>query len=221
MQRFHQVVLWLIPLLGGLVGVFSREFSLLVRIARGLLFVATASWMLNAYWRKGVGLHLSPSGVTSRGFFFTRSAPWTEIATCRVFDDVRLFGQVVTFAVQPGTSRREIRSPTLRNGAETLVREYLRTLGLQSLLRDRPPTVYAQFTTTELLEHDPVESLRSVRRAAVGDRLIRVRALTDGFRAETTDQSGKRLVRTGEVRATLAEATHDAIQHVAAVRAEG
>lgn len=67
---------------------------------------------------------------------------------------------------------------------------------------------------------DPVESLRSVRRATVGRWWVQVRPWTSGFRAEAHTISGPPSVWAGELRRTLGQATDDAIAMIAELRQE-
>lgn len=67
---------------------------------------------------------------------------------------------------------------------------------------------------------DPVESLRSVRRATVGRWWVQVRPWTSGFRAEAHTITGPPSVWAGELRRTLAQATDDAVAMIAELRQE-
>jgi hypothetical protein len=67
---------------------------------------------------------------------------------------------------------------------------------------------------------DPVESLRTVRRAMVGRWWVQVRPWSPGFRAEAHTLRGPQGVWAGEWRPTLGEATDDAIAMIAELRQE-
>lgn len=62
-----------------------------------------------------------------------------------------------------------------------------------------------------LQDHDPFESIASVRRAAVGHAMVRVHVLDVGFRAAVEDARTGTIRRSGEIRPTLAAAIGDAI----------
>ena len=66
----------------------------------------------------------------------------------------------------------------------------------------------------------PEESLRSVRRAQVGRWWMQLRPWSPGFRAEAHTISGPPGVWAGELRATLREATDDAIAMIEQLRHE-
>lgn len=51
-----------------------------------------------------------------------------------------------------------------------------------------------------------------MRRAQVGRWWLQIRPLDDGFQAQANTMTGPPAVWAGPVRATLAEATHDAIE---------
>jgi hypothetical protein len=65
------------------------------------------------------------------------------------------------------------------------------------------------------------ECLRSVRKATVGRWWMRVRPVDDGFRAEAHTMRGPPGVWAGERRATLAEATDDAVAMIGVLRQQG
>jgi hypothetical protein len=65
---------------------------------------------------------------------------------------------------------------------------------------------------------NPVESLRTVRRAMVGRWWVQVRPWSPGFRAEAHTLSGPHGVWAGEWRPTLGEATDDAIAMIEELR---
>lgn len=72
---------------------------------------------------------------------------------------------------------------------------------------------------------DPEECLRTVRRATLGRWWLQVKpvAVDDGygFQAQAHTMRGEPGLWAGEVRATLAEATGDAVEAVAFLRAHG
>ena len=66
---------------------------------------------------------------------------------------------------------------------------------------------------SDLSEFDPEESIRSIRRAAVGGLVIRIEPTGDQFRVVTVDHTGD-LVRESTSISDLKSATDTAIEHI-------
>lgn len=183
-----------------------------------LTCVIAALWFFVHRFRRGVGLLLTPTELTAKGVFITRSSPWSDVSHVTIQRNPRLY-PAATFFSRPELHAWEITSPPMTSDSTHEVGPYLERHGLAHLLRQPSDTATRPLPTTDSLRpYDPVEALRSIRRATVGDHIIRVRALPDGFRAETTDHAGTDVLRKGELRSTLAAATEDAIAQVELAR---
>jgi hypothetical protein len=185
----------------------------------GMLTCATAvAWFMVRRFRRGVGLLLTPTELTAKGVFITRSSPWSDVSHVTIGRNRRLY-PAATFFSRPELHAWEITSPPMTIDSTREVGPYLERHGLGHLLRQPSNPATKPFPTTDSLRpYDPVEALQSIRRATVGDRVIRVRALADGFRAETTDHAGTEVFEVGNLRSTLAAATDDAILQVELAR---
>ncbi len=183
-----------------------------------LTCVIAALWFFVHRFRRGVGLLLTPTELTAKGVFITRSSPWSDVSHVTIPRTPRLY-PAATFFSRPELHAWEITSPPMTSDSTHEVGPYLERHGLAHLLRQPSDTATRPLPTTDSLRpYDPVESLRAVRRATVGEHIVRVRALPDGFRAETSGHTGTEVVRSGKLRSTLAAATEDAIAQVELAR---
>jgi hypothetical protein len=155
-----------------------------------LTCVIAALWFFVHRFRRGVGLLLTPTELTAKGVFITRSSPWSDVSHVTIRRTPRLYPAATLFS-RPELHEWEITSPPMTSDSTHEVGPYLERHGLAHLLRQPSDTATRPLPTTDSLRpYDPVEALRSIRRATVGDHIVRVRALPDGFRAETTDHAG-------------------------------
>ncbi len=80
----------------------------------------------------------------------------------------------------------------------------------------------SQLPNLRLGDEPPEESLRTVRRATVGRWWLQVKPLLEGgFQAQSHTLRGEPGVWAGPVRATLAQATDDAIEVIEYLRLHG
>lgn len=156
------------------------------------------------------------------GFTFHSMVRHTHVG----LDDVRFVRsspladeQFVRMEVHGGD--RTLPAWTLRQEDWVAVKDALARLA-PTIAIDPPPPRPIRVAADAALRtgDDPVESLRTVRRAMIGRWWVQVRPWSPGFRAEAHTLRGPQGVWAGEWRPTLAEATDDAIAMIGELRTD-
>lgn len=203
----------------GVAMVVGAGVPLGLRVLGVALVVASAvvGWRI---WRRP-GMLVTSTGAVLRGVWSTRTVSWTDVAAISSeWGATRMAsGWFVSFDMRPGRSRVWLGVPVVGWDAG-LLRDHLRRHAPEVLVnpeepwRDRFGRWHGEFH-----EFEPTESIRTVRRAAVGPYVIRVEPSGDGFRAVTTDPAGV-VVRESSVYADLTSATEAALEQIRQAQSE-
>lgn len=174
-----------------------------------------------AFWRWREGLVLTRIGLERRRLLRTRRVPWADIvalvATCRSSDphdgyDLRL----VTW---PHAERARLGGTTLPERCVVALRTFVAQHGVDVGVEiTRPRDDERRTWHRELRGASPEESLRAVRRAAVGPWLVRVVVGNATFQAVVEDAHTSAVRERGPVRSTLAAAIDDGVAMIADLR---
>lgn len=162
-------------------------------------------------------LIIDSAGLTYTKRFRTQRMPFGAVRVVRT--GARADGRLVQVRVE--TSDGSVPVWTFRRHDWAVVKDAIERVS-PSLPIDPPPSTPRRLAADAALRTgaDPTESLRSVRRATVGRWWVQVRPWTPGFRAEAHSLAGPPAVWAGELRATLSEATDDAIAMIDEFRRE-
>lgn len=173
---------------------------------------------LVALWRWREGLVLTRVGLERRRLLRTRRVPWTDIvalvATGRSADahdgyDLRL----VTW---PHAKRRRLGATPLPERCVVALRTFVNQHGIDVGVEvTRPRDDERRTWHRELRGASPEESLRAVRRAAVGPWLVRIVVGNATFQAVVEDAHTSAVRERGPVRTTLVAAIDDGVAMIA------
>lgn len=160
-------------------------------------------------------LTVGADGVTFHSGLRTRRVSLADIRFLRSLPGA---GEA-SVRVQVSVSDRTLPTWTLRDDDWLAVKDALSRLAPTLAIDPPPPRPIRVAADAALRTGDnPVESLRTVRRAMIGRWWVQVRPWSPGFRAEAHTLRGPQGVWAGEWRATLGEATDDAIAMIEELR---
>ena len=178
--------------------------------------ILAADWKLAA-------LELGGAGLTYRRLFRSASIAWSDLIALQLRWDSGRTGTGYRMLVVGAPSPTPVRHwvPLLRREALPLVESYVEEHGIDLPVnpvepwRDRLGTWHG-----ELHQFDPLESIRSIRRAAVGPWEISVVLSGSTFRAVTKNAQDGSVARESPRRDQLAAAIEDAVAQVRIAQAE-
>jgi hypothetical protein len=197
------------------------DLALPLRLALAIAAVGSGSFVGVRGWRH-LGVRLTPESIRFERLFSAAEVTWADVAAVRLsWETGRIgTGYFVTVVARKGRRVSPGHVPPLEGLGSALVRRYIRE-HVPGVLVDPVEPWQDRFGAWhgDLLDFDPEESIRSIRRAAVGRLVIQVKVTDEGFRAVTSDASG-RTVRESPLVPHLATATDAAIEHIRLARAE-
>jgi hypothetical protein len=191
-----------------------------VRLGTGLAAIGLGIFVGMRSWNH-LGLRLTPASVRFERVFSSVEIAWSDVLAVQLpwtrgslgtGYDVRFVPAVGQYVSNGGL-------PPLDSTGYVLMRQYM-AQHVPEVRFDPAEPWQDRFGEWHgpLLEFDPEESIRTVRRAAVGPLLIRIQVIADGFRVVTSDPTG-RSVRESSLIADLPTATSTAIEHIRLARA--
>ncbi len=175
------------------------------------------NWLAVVRGADRLGVVLTPDGIELRSAMRSETVAWTSILGIHLV--WRSWNNGTGFAVEltlvPGVEGPRRDPPVLGPGADQTMRAYLGRRNIDIPV-DPPPPWRDRLGGwhSPLLELDPFESVRTLRRAGVGPWLITVRPLAEGYDAVTTQAHTGEVVRRAEVRSSLLDATEDGVEQV-------
>jgi hypothetical protein len=183
--------------------------------------IAFGGWVWLRSWRH-LGVRVSAQSLRLERVFSSSEVMWTDVVALRLLWVNGRLGTGYFLVVVPANRRRASCGfvPPLEDAGTGLLRQFLsdRVPGVQVNPVEPWQDRFGEWHG-ELHEFDPAESIRSVRRAAVGPWLISVKVTSEGFQAVTSDSAG-RVVRESPVLADLSAATEAAIEQVRLARSD-
>jgi hypothetical protein len=176
-------------------------------------FVGVRSW-------GHLGLRLTPTSVRFERVFSSAEVAWADVLAVRLpWTAGRSGSGYAAFIVPTADHPASVGYvPPLDGVGCVLMRQYIgaRVPGVRVDPTEPWQDRFGQWHGP-MLEFDPEESIRTVRRAAVGSLVIRIEVSADGFRVVTSDPAG-RSVRESSSIADLPTATSTAIEHIRLAR---
>ncbi len=176
-------------------------------------FVGFRSW-------SHLGLRLTPASVRFERVFSSADVAWVDVVAVKLDWWHGRYGSGYAALVVPAAGRSTLgHVPPLDSTGCVMMRKYMAD-HVPEVLVDPVEPWQDRFGEWHgpLSEFDPEESIRSVRRAAVGPLIIRIEPVADGFRVVTSDRAG-RSVRESPSITDLPTATSIAIEHIRLARA--
>jgi hypothetical protein len=175
--------------------------------------VAVRSW-------RHLGIRLTPTAIRFERLFSSDEMSWDDVIAVKLPYTNGRNGQGHVAIVVPVSGRRVSPGyvPPLEGAGSALVRGYI-AQQVPKVCVDPEEPWQDRFGEWHgnLLDFDPEESIRSVRRAAVGPLVVRIEASSNGFRAVTSDHTGQS-VRESATFPDLAAATAEALKHIELAR---
>ena len=130
-------------------------------------------------------------------------------------------GYAVRFVWSPNSPHVTTSVPTLATSALEDLQAFVAANGIPVEVNPEPPwRDRTGLWHGDLLDHDPTESIRSIRKAAIGPWVVQVYPRGGEFIAITKWTKDGTAVREGQLRATLAEAVADGVAQVGLAQTE-
>jgi hypothetical protein len=200
------------------IAIFATMLLLLLDHTKASL-VVEGVLVVGLVWRgvRVVGIELDERALVSRRMFSQQRVRWSDIAAVemRWMATRAGAGMVVTLVPAPGVNLRDVRLPDLARNAPERFAAFTEAHGVDVPLNPVEPWV-DRFGTwhAPMLEFDPLESIRSIRRAAVGPYLVSIGVVPEGFQVLTKDERDGSTQRQSPPFERLDEATTEAIQQI-------
>lgn len=189
-----------------------------VRERQIVLIAIAGPWLAIVIWVfQRPAVRLSAAGMQVRGAFRTTTVTWADVVAITLSWHSGRDGSGYNARLHwtPNGQRVKADLPLLARSAGGSLETFVATHGIGIELNPEPP--WRDRTGTwhgEMLEFDPTESIRSIRRAAVGPWIVQIYPRGSGFVAITRRAKGGATVREGPLRASLAEAVADGSDQV-------
>lgn len=209
----------------------GRGFALLGALS-ALLLAMAVDWVLPARlllvalavvvvvlwgraWHRS-GLRLESDCLVVQGVFRSERIRWVELVAVELVWLATISdgsGYWLGLLPVPGVSLPRVGVSALSSDAVAVVRRFVDTRKLDVEVNpERPWCDRFGRWHGDGLEEDPLEAIRSVRRASVGPWRIRVRVDSDGFRATMEVARTAEIRHQAPIRSSLQEAINDAEQ---------
>ncbi|MDP2292672.1 MAG: hypothetical protein Q8M22_15910 [Actinomycetota bacterium] len=210
-----------VAVITGVALLWVVELPLPTRSTLGVATIVFGGWVGLRSWRH-LGIRVTAQSLRLDRVFSSSEVMWADVIALRMLWENGRLGTGYFVVVVPASRRRVSVGwvPPLEVAGTELLRQFM---------SDHVPGVHVDPVEPwqdrfgewhgELHEFDPAESIRSVRRAAVGRWVISIRVTGDGFQAVTSEATG-RVVRESPVFADLPAATEAAIEQVRLARSD-
>ena len=193
---------------GGAPSVGHRVVASLVSL--GCLTLLASDWRL-------AGVELDSAGLTYRRLFRRSRLRWLDVIAVhlRWHSSRSGTGYLLWFDEVPARRRLHLHVPLLRREALPIVAAFLGAHDIGIPVNPVEPWCDRLGSWHgELYQFDPLESIRSIRRAAVGPWEISVVVSASTFRAVTKNVQNASIVRESPPRNKLVDAIEDAVVQV-------
>jgi hypothetical protein len=182
------------------------------------------TWYLVYRRHRRAGVFVDANGIRLQGMFSSEGLAWSEVAAVLIDDSRRpaYFGdrRLRFLSVIPTAGSQILRHPLplLARSVPARFAAFCRVYSIDVPLNPTEPWCdRVGVWHGPLREFDPFESIRSIRRAAVGPYRVSVLVNDHGFKVVTEDELTKTITRQASPFASLNEAIDDAttqIQHL-------
>lgn len=162
-------------------------------------------------------MRMDTDAIALRCLASTTTLPWREVLAIHLSwtSDRSGSGYSLFVRTAPSAQARVPALPYLADEAEWTIRRFIEEHGIDVPVnpaepwRDRLGGWHGP-----LLEFDPLESIRTIRKAAIGPCVVRVRVRGDLFEAVTEVAATGEVIDRSSPRATLAAAVDDGVAQV-------